>query len=332
MIRGALIGCGYWGRNILRVLSEMDGFDLRVVCDAKKPMGRIPRDVEFKEDYRAVLKDGKIDCVFIATPASTHYEIAREFLESKRHVFVEKPLTTDITSAQELCSIAEKQKVQLMVGEVFRFNEGIKYIKRMIDNRELGEIRYIEARRVGLGPVRNDVSVLWDLASHDIYICNLFVGKEPFSVNCRGVSHNGVSDDISCLNLIYPTPNVLATIYVNWEHPVIERKVIVGGTEKAVLFDDIEASEKVRIYNKGIEYQAKNGDFGAWQAAVRDGDIVIPKLKLTQPLEEELRHFIECVEGREKCLSDGYEGAKTVKVLEVAETSRKNKGLEIRMP
>ena len=324
-----LIGCGYWGKNHLRTLKNMGGVGLSYVCDCGTPSVKIPRDIKFTENYKDILRDSKIEAVIIATPTSTHYSLAKDFLNAGKHVFVEKPLTTKVGEAEDLCRIANEKNAQLMVGEIFRFNPAIKFIKKEILGGEIGDLRYIESRRVGLGPIRHDVSALWDLATHDIYISNLFVGGCPSSVSYNGFSHNKKLDDISCLNIKYNSQEVLTTIYVNWEHPIKERKLIVGGTKKAISFDDVEPSEKIRIYDRGVDYQPISGDFGDFQATTRDGKITIPKINITQPLEEELKHFIDCIRGKAKCLCNGYEGLQTVRVLETAEESRNKKGLEI---
>ncbi len=334
-IKVGLIGCGYWGKNHLRTLNEMEGVDLAYVADVSKPSAKIPIGTRYSSSPLMVFEDKNVDGVVIATPTETHYDLAKRALKSSKHVLVEKPLTTKVEEAEELCRISEESGMNLMVGEIFRFNSAVQYLTELIKKGELGQLRYIECRRVGLGPIRKDVSALWDLATHDIYLSNLFVGKIPETVSCKGISHNGKVDDISCLNLEYKNPDVLATIYVNWEHPIKERKIIIGGTKKAVHFDDVEPSEKIRIYERGVDYQPQSGDFGEFQAAIRDGNIIIPKIRLWQPLEAELRHFIDCTrngaDSRNNCQSNGYFGLETVRVLEAAERSREKFGIEVRV-
>ncbi len=331
MVHLALIGCGYWGRNYVKTVGEIGDAQLKVVCDLQDLQLRIPPGTSFTKDYRTLINDPDIRGVIIATPTVTHYRLTKEFLKAGKHVLVEKPISTRVSEAEELCSLAKELGAQLLVGEIFRFHPAVRYVKDLIAKKEIGELRYIESRRIGLGPIRRDVSVLWDLASHDIYIANLLMGKRPDSISYQGISHNGSLDDIASLNVKYEHPSVLATIYVNWEHPIKERKLIVGGTKKSVLFDDVEVSEKVVIYDRGVDYQPPTDDFGDFMAATRDGDILIPKIKFRPPLEEELRHFIACIEGKEQCFSDGYAGLLTVKVLEAAEASRKNNGMEVKL-
>jgi len=326
----ALIGCGYWGKNHLRTLDQLSDASLDYVCDPQLNPDRFPKSTfKFTPDYSEILKDASIEGVIISTPATTHYKLAKDFLTSGKAVFVEKPLTTKVEEAEELCQIAEQTKLPLMVGEIFRFNPAIQFIREMIKNGELGDIRYIESRRVGLGPVRNDVSVLWDLATHDIYTSNLLVGKTPINISYNGISHNGKLDDICCVNLGYENPNILSTIYVNWEHPRKERLTIVGGTKKAVSFNDVEPSDKIAIFERAVDYSPLTGDFGEFQSSIKSGNIIIPQLKSKQPLEEELKNFIKCIRGEVECMSPGLLGLQTVAVLEAAEESRKNQGVKI---
>jgi len=329
MIKLGLIGCGYWGKNHLRTLREMEGVNLAYVCDSQDLPLKLPENIKHVKEYIQILADSSIEGVVIATPTNTHYAVARDFLNAKKHVFVEKPLATNVRDAQTLCSLAETNNIHIMVGEIFRFNPAISFIKSLIDSGELGELRYLESRRVGLGPVRNDVSALWDLATHDIYISNFLTGQEPVAVSSTGISHNGKLDDISSVSIRYENPGVLSTIYVNWEHPIKERMLIVGGTKKAVKFDDVQPSEKVAIFERAVDYHPNSGDFGEFQSSIRSGSILIPQIKIKQPLEEELKNFVGAISGSESCLSTGYLGLQTVKVLEAAEESRKNKSQEI---
>lgn len=326
----ALIGCGYWGRNHLRTLSSMKNVNLSYVCDPRmSDIDLENSETELTADYQKILDDSSVRGVVISTPTATHYSLAKEFLNVKKAVFVEKPLATSVNDAEDLCSIAKSIGQLLMVGEIFRFNPAVHFIKNLIESGEIGELRYLESRRVGLGPVRNDVSALWDLATHDIYISNLLVGRNPIMLNYSGVSHNGKLDDISCINIKYSKPSVLSTIYVNWEHPIKERVLIVGGTKKAVKFDDVQPSEKIAIFERGVDYSPVSGDFGEFQSSIRSGSIIIPQIKIKQPLEEELKNFIESIDCPEKCMSPGHFGLQTVKVLEAAEESRGNRGVEI---
>jgi len=324
----ALIGCGKWGKNYVNTISNIPDVNLSYIIDKEELTILLPHMTSFTKDLNDILNNDSINGVIISTPPETHYNIASKIIEHKKHVLVEKPLTTNSKDAEKLCRRAEELGVILMVGHIFKYNNAIKELNARIERGDIGELRYIESRRVGLGPIRQDVSALWDLATHDIYISNYLIGEMPFSVNCSGISHNGKVDDIVSLNMKFPN-DIFASIYVNWEHPIKERELVVGGSKGAILFNDINPSEKLTVYERGIDYQPVTGDFGEFQSSIRDGDILIPKIRLNQPLDTEVRHFIECINGESKVLTNGYEGLQTIKVLEAAEKSMKYKGLEI---
>lgn len=324
----ALIGCGYWGKNYIKSIENISDLNLKYIQDINKPAS-IPGYIRFTEDLNEILKDEEIQGVIIATPPDTHYDIALKAIQAKKNVLVEKPITTSSGDAEKLCEAARKNDVVLMVGHIFKYNSATRDVKKRLEEGEIGDIRYIESRRIALGPIRQSTSTLWDLAVHDIYIAKYLIGERPLSVSCVGESHNKSIDDIVSLNLRFPN-DILTTIYANWEHPIKERKIIIGGTKKAILFDDVEPTDKIIIYDRGVDYNPKTGDFGEFQAITRTGDTIIPKIKLNQPLEEELKHFSRCIDG-EKCLTDGDEGLETIKILEAAEKSRKNGGVEVKI-
>jgi len=329
MVNVGLIGCGYWGKNYVNTIRNIPELKLKYIQDLKKP-DFIPENTSFTMNIEDILDDPEIEGIFIVTPTSTHYKITRRVLEGGKHVLVEKPLTTNSKEAEVLCALAKRKGVVLMTGHIFKYNSAIRYVKERIEEGDLGNLRYIESRRVGLGPIRQDVSVLWDFITHDIYISRYLVGKPPSRVSCIGQSHNKKVDDIVSLNMRFQG-DIFVSIYANWEHPIKERQIIIGGTKKAILFDDVQPTNKVYIYNTGVDYMPSSGDFGEFQASTRAGDILIPKLKLCPPLEMEIKHFIDCIKGRERCFSNGYEGLETIKILEAAEQSRSLGGLEVKI-
>ncbi len=326
----ALIGCGYWGKNYLSTISNNLDINLKYVVDLEKLSIPLPYKTKYSSDINEVLNDNTINGIIVSTPSDSHYKIASKILESKKHVLVEKPLTTNSAEAEKLCHRAVDLSLVLMVGHIFKYNNAVINLKERIDRGEIGDLKYIESRRVGLGPVRQDVSVLWDLATHDIYISNFLVGNMPKSVNCTGISHNGKINDIVSLNMKYPK-DIFSSIYVNWEHPIKEREIVVGGSEGAILFNDINMSEKLKIYERGINYQPSSGNFGEFQSSIRDGNIFIPKIKHNQPLDSEVRHFVDCIKGKSKVFTSGFEGLETVKVLEASEESINKHGLEVKL-
>lgn len=327
-----LVGYGYWGRNYLTSLRDLEGVRLGWVCDLKNEPrpSLMPRGCSFTRDLNTVFSDTETNAVIIATPADTHYALTLEALRAKKNVLVEKPITIRTQEAANLIDVAQQMQKVLMVGHTFNYNPAFNFLEQTIAQGELGEIRYIEARRVGLGPIRKDVSALWDLATHDIYMVLSILKETPQIVSYHGTTHNGKVDDISLLTMKFPN-NVIATIYANWEHPIKERRFVVGGTKKAILFDDVQPAEKIVIYNRGVDYLPREGGFGEFQAATRDGDIIIPKIPIKQPLLEEIKHFIDCISKKAQCKSDGLAGLQTVRVLEAAEISKELGGLEVNL-
>jgi predicted dehydrogenase len=330
MVNVGLIGCGYWGKNYVNTINNMPQIKLKYVHDLCEPSLKNTNGFIFTRDINEVLNDDTVRGVIIATPTETHYEISLQALHAGKHVLVEKPLTTSSDNAQKLCDVAEQKDSILMTGHIFMYNEALLDIKNRIANGDIGVLRYIESRRVGLGPIRYDVSVLWDFVTHDIYISTFLIGESPLSVSCNGQSHNKKLDDIVSLNMKFKK-DIFVSIYANWEHPIKERKIIIGGDKKAILFDDVQPSEKVAIYDRGINYLPSSGDFGEFQATTREGDIVIPRLKMIPPLEQEVNHFIYCIKSGKKCNTSGLDALNTIKILETAELSKTNGGREIEL-
>lgn len=334
MINLAIIGYGHWGRNHARTVENSKQARLITICDLHDQTClniNIPQTVQYTNDYKLVLRNEHIDAVIIATPTASHYSITKEALKAGKHVLVEKPITTSSEEALELVNLANQTNLTLMVGDTFRYNAGVRYLQELIRDGELGQVRSMESRRVGLGPIRNDVSALWDLATHDIYIATSFLRKQPDTISYQGISFNNHLDDVVSLTLKFSDPSVLAHIFASWIYPLKQRSFTVVGTKKAALFDDIQLSNKITLFDVGVDFHPSTGDYGEFQASTRDGDILIPKLKLEEPLKVELEHFLECIATGKQSISSGYEGLQTVKILEAAEKSKKQGGLEIRI-
>ncbi|MEK6889685.1 MAG: Gfo/Idh/MocA family oxidoreductase [Nanoarchaeota archaeon] len=332
VIRAGLVGCGYWGKNHLATLRDMDSIETRWVCDQYNSPSRqsMPHNTRFTKSYLDILSDRDTDAVIIATPTSTHHDLAKRALESGKHVLVEKPLTANLKEAQELVALAREAGKVLMVGHIFKYNPAVSYMEGMIERKELGDLRYLDARRVNPGPIREDMNSFWDLGCHDVYIATHLIGEMPSTVSYQGTSFNGKVDDVS--NVVLKFPNgVIANIYTNWMHPIKERNILVGGSKGAVSFRDTEPANKIHIYNMGVDFQPGEGGIGAFQSAINSGDARIPKLPFKQPLREELQHFAECISKGVKCRSDGNDGVNVLKVLEAADRSRLANGLEVRL-
>lgn len=334
MIKIGIIGCGYWGPNLIRNLFEIKDVDVVYCCDLMESRLQPIKDrypsISIKKDYKDVLTDSNIDAVVIATPADTHYKIAKEFLLKGKHVFVEKPLTFDVSQAEELVDISKKVNKILMVGHTFEYNPAVIKAKEYIDNGELGNVYYITSRRVNLGIVRRDINALWNLAPHDISILIYLIGAIPEVVRAWGSAfiQNDI-EDVVFLYLHFPG-NIAAHIQVSWLDPNKIRETVIVGSKKMIVYDDIDNDGKIKIYDKGID-KIENNNFQSpvyadYQLRLRTGDLLIPKIDSYEPLKKECQHFIDCISNNKKPLTDGENGLRVVRVLDAAQRSLKNNG------
>ncbi len=324
MIRIGIIGIGHWGPNYARILNGLVP-DASLVACVDRIESRLQGiraqypHVEVFTDHRELLKRKLVDAVAICTTATTHRSLTEDCLEAGLDVLVEKPIAASSADAEAMIDKARTTKRILMVGHTFLFNPAVQAIKRHIDTGDLGKILYFYFQRTGLGPIRQDVNALWDLAPHDLSMLSYWLGAEPTEIVARGQSYlKPGCDDVVFVTLRYPN-QVLASIHVSWLDPVKVRRATVVGDRRMAVFDDVSASEKLRIYDKGASYQPVGGDFGEFVAAVRDGDILIPSLDNREPLREQLTHFVTCVQERKEPVGSGREGLAVVKVLEAAQ-------------
>lgn len=324
LLRIAIIGFGHWGPNYARILAGTLG-GARLVACAEPASGRLAAferqypSARAYADYRRLLREGDLDAVIVATPTSTHREVVEDCLRAGLHVLVEKPLASTVEDAEALAALARESGRTLMVGHTFLFNPAVRAIKRYIDEGQLGKIRYLYFQRTGLGPIRQDVNALWDLAPHDLSMLRYWLGADPIDLVARGEAYlKPGTEDVVFVTLKYPE-QVLASIHVSWLDPVKVRRVTVVGDKKMVVFDDTHATEKLRIYDHGADYQPREGGFAEFIAAVRDGDILIPRLEPGEPLREELAHFMDCVNNGREPLASAEDGLAIVRVLEWAE-------------
>jgi len=325
----ALVGYGYWGPNLLRNYMELPGVTVRSVCDRRpevlqKAQTRYP-SVTVTVDLADVLADDDVDAVVIATPVRTHFPIAMAALEAGKHVFVEKPITDDSLHARRLVDLAADRSLVLMVGHTFVFSPPVRRVKELIDAGELGDIYFVTTQRVNLGLHQKDVSVIWDLATHDLSILYYWLDEaaETVVVTGRGCVTASIPD-VAFVNLRFPS-GVIALLDVAWLSPVKLRRTIVVGSDRMLLYDDTEAVEKVKIYDHGVDFKDPQ-TFGEFQLSYRTGDIVAPKIDMTEPLFSEASHFINCIETGERPITDGYAGLRVVASLESAERSLNNHG------
>lgn len=301
----AQFGCGYWGPNLLRNFSALPNCRVKFVVDASVDRrafveASFPRTVAI-ESIEPVLADPEIDGIVIATPAGTHFKLALQALRAGKHIFVEKPLATSAAEVDELAREASARRLTVMVGHTFIYNSAVRYVKKLIDAGDLGEVRYIYSQRLNLGRIRSDIDALWNFAPHDISIIQYWLGDpDPLSVSRQGMAYmqDGI-DDVVFLNLVYPQ-KILANIHVSWLDPQKVRKMIVVGSRKMVVYDDV-ADDKIAIYDKGIDRRAilgENMDFDTPRPIefnYRSGDILMPEVKFVEPLKVEAQHFVECI-------------------------------------
>lgn len=329
MIRVGVIGCGYWGPNLVRNFVEIPTSTVVAVADLNQKrlnhiQGCYPQ-IAVTKDYRDLFRLG-LDATVIATPPATHFRLARDALLHGLHVLVEKPLTLAGRDAQELIDLAKEHDCILMVGHTFVYNPAVRALKQIINSGEIGNIYYVDAVRASLGLFQPDLNVLWDLAPHDISILLYILGREPIGISARGITcvQDGI-EDVAYMTLVFPN-NVLAHVHLSWLDPCKVRRITVVGSRKMVVYDDVEGLEKVKIYDKGVERPPYTDTFGDFQFAYRYGDITIPNIRFTEPLRLECEHFLECILTHKRPQTDGYDGLRVVKIIEAAQESLRNSG------
>lgn len=332
----AVIGCGYWGPNLVRNFVQSNKVEQVVCCDLDQArldrMKKLYPSVEVVSDYKELLERSDLDAVAIATPVKTHYPIAKEFLLRDKHVFIEKPLTHSYESALELVRLAEERKKVLMVGHTFEYTAAVNKARQIVENGELGRILYISSIRVNLGLFQPDINVVWDLAPHDISIILYILGEAPTSVNCQGRAHFQKDiEDVATTTLQFRS-GVIAFIHSSWLDPNKIRRTTIVGTKKMLVYDDIEPQEKIKIYDKGVEVPPYYDTYAEFQFSYRYGDIYSPRIDDYEPLKKESEHFLECIRTGRPPLSDGYSGLRVVSILEAANKSIKLSGRAVSVP
>ena len=340
-----MIGCGYWGPNLLRNFAQQDGVRVKTVADRVAERRAFVTKgyptVATVEDHQELLKDPEITAVIVATPAATHYALTKEVLEAGKDAFVEKPLAMKTEEAVELTRLAAERGRILMVGHTFLFNEAVRDLKRRIDAGELGKLYYLYSQRLNLGIVRGDINAAWNLAPHDVSIGNYLLGETPARVSASSVQALQPEaprlDDVVFLTLTYPS-GVVMHCHVSWLDPRKSRTMTVVGDKKMIIYDDV-AQDKLQIFDKGItrgervpEEQAT--DFARFKMITRAGDLLVPNLRVPEPLQVEAKHFIACVKERKTPLTDGHNGVAVTAVLEAADLSLARGGapVDIQIP
>jgi predicted dehydrogenase len=330
IINIGVIGYGYWGPNLVRNFSEIPGAQVKMVSDFKpellaKVQARYPK-IDITRDCRDIFTDPEIDAVLIATPVSTHFDLALAALQAGKHVLVEKPMTVSSEQAMRLIDEAHKRNLVLMVDHTFVYTGAVRKMRELVVTQALGDIYYYDSVRVNLGLFQHDVNVVWDLAVHDLSIMNYVLPSQPYAVSATGMSHvPGEPENIAYLTLFFEG-NLMAHINVNWLAPVKIRRTLIGGSQKMIVFDDLEPSEKLKVYDKGITLNGNAESVYQMLIGYRTGDMYSPRLDVTEALQTEALHFIRCIETGDRPITDGQAGLQVVRILEAATQSMRNQG------
>jgi predicted dehydrogenase len=333
LIRVGVIGFGYWGPNIVRNVQSLENAQVVAICDknpaALRRAARIYPAIHLTTEFAEVLQSPDIDLVAVVTPVWTHYDLARAALENGKHVFVEKPFTSTSQQAEELIALADRKNLKIMVDHTFLFSGAVKKIHEIVEQGTLGPLYYFDSTRVNLGLFQHDVSVVWDLAPHDLSIMDHIIREKPEAVVATGGNHLNGHADMAFITIYFPR-NIIAHINVNWLSPVKVRTTLIGGRDKMLVWNDLEADEKIKIYDKGVEIA--NGE-GVYDLLVsyRSGDVWAPKCDQSEALKVELDYFIECILNNRTPINDGAAGLRVVSLLEAAEQSLKDRGRVIEL-
>jgi predicted dehydrogenase len=333
MIDIAVVGCGYWGPNLIRNFGALEQARVKMVCDLDSSrladMKRLYPDVETTSEFDKILDDDQIQAVVIALPTKFHYEAGKRCLSAGKHTFIEKPLASSVAQCEELVNLAKNANLTLMVGHTFIYSSPVRMIKQIIDSGELGELQYINSRRLNLGLFQKDINVTWDLAPHDISIILYILDEMPRRVGCHGKAHvtSGI-EDVTHMALNFSNGG-FALVHNSWLDPNKVREMTFVGTEKMLVYDDIEPAEKIKIYDKRVQKPPHYETFAEFQYSYHYGDIHVPYIKQVEPLKVECQHFIDCIKTGSKSESCGIEGTKVIQILEAASKSLSNGGGEV---
>ena len=328
IINIGVIGYGYWGPNIVRNFNSIEGAKVLSVCDlqqdALKKVKRVYSSIEVTSDCNDIISSKDIDAVAVITPVSTHYDLAKRALQNGKHVFVEKPFTATVAQAVELIELAEKKNLLIMVDHTFVFTGAVRKIKEIIKENILGDIYYYDSMRVNLGLFQHDVNVVWDLAPHDFSIMDYLIDEKPEALTASGKSHINAHEDVAYITAYFQN-NIIAHFNVNWLSPVKVRTTLIGGERKMLVWNDVDADEKIKVYDKGVEVNNKEGVYNLL-VSYRSGDMWAPKVNQVEALKLEAEYFVDCVTNGKTPINDGHAGLRVVKMLEACNKSLKYHG------
>ena len=323
-----VIGYGYWGPNVVRNLAGLEGINVASIAEmsaaARQRAQKAYPGVHVTADANELISSPTIDAVAVITPVWTHYELAKAALENGKHVFVEKPLTSTTRQAEELIEIAARKNLTIMVDHTFLFTGAVKKICQLLHGGTLGKLYYYDSTRVNLGLFQHDINVLWDLAPHDLSIMDYLIQARPEAVAATGEKHLNGHEDIAYMTLYFPD-SVIAHINVNWLSPVKVRTTLIGGEKRMVVWNDLDADEKVKVYDKGVNITSREGVYDLL-VSYRSGDMWAPHLEQSEALRQELEYFVACVSTGQKPHNDGRAGLRVVKMLEAATESLNQRG------
>ena len=328
VVKFGVVGYGYWGPKVIRNLDLLEQAQLVAISDksaiARKKAEKTYSGVRITDDANELMTSPDIDAIAVITPVWTHYELAKAALENGKHIFVEKPFTSNSAQAEELIAIAAERNLKIMVDHTFLFTPAVQKIKQLLQEGELGKLYYYDSTRVNLGLFQHDVNVIWDLAPHDLSIMDHLIQEKPEAVVATGQTHLNGHEDIAFLTLYFPD-KVIAHLNVNWLSPVKVRTTLIGGEKKMLVWNDIEADEKVKIYDKGVNVSSREGVYNLL-INYRSGDMWAPRIEQAEALTRELAYFVDCVVNDKTPMNDGQAGLRVVKMLEAASESLRQRG------
>ena len=323
-----VIGYGYWGPNIVRNLMSLEGSEVVAIAElssaARSRAQKAYPGLKVISDASELFRSTEVDAIAVISPVWTHYELAKTALMNGKHVFVEKPFTSTSAQAEELIELADRKNLTIMVDHTFLFTGAVKKIEELIRGGSLGRLYYYDSTRVNLGLFQHDINVLWDLAPHDLSIMDYLIQASPEAIVATGQGHLNGHEDVAYMTVYFPD-KVIAHINVNWLSPVKVRTTLIGGEKRMLVWNDLEADEKLKIYDKGVDIDSREGVYNLL-VSYRSGDMYAPQLQQTEALRHELSYFVDCVQNGSKPFNDGQAGLRVVRMLEAASESMKRKG------
>ncbi len=328
MVKFGVIGYGYWGPNVVRNLDSLEGAKVVAVADksptARRRLQKTHSGIRATADASELISSTEIDAIAVVTPVWTHYELAKAALENGKHVFVEKPFTSNTAQAEELINLAARKNLKIMVDHTFLFTGAVKKIRQLVEEGALGKLYYYDSTRVNLGLFQHDVNVIWDLAPHDLSIMDYLIKEKPEAIVATGQTHLNGFEDMAFITVYYPN-KIIAHVNVNWLSPVKVRTTLIGGEKKMLLWNDLEADEKIKIYDKGVQITSRQGLYDLL-VNYRSGDMWAPQIEQGEALRQELTYFVDCIANDHTPFNDGAAGLRVVKMLQAATVSLSKRG------